>query len=88
MKPEIDLNNARSFSVGNQSQLQQKQLCGCFYCRKIFLSSEINEWVDDFGGTAICPYCGIDAVIGESSQLPVTPDFLKKMYQFWFTESE
>ena len=88
MKPEADLENAHSFSMGNQAQLQQEQLCGCFYCRKIFLSSEIVEWVDDPVGTAVCPYCGIDAVVGESSQLPITPAFLKKMYQFWFTESE
>ena len=88
MKPEIDFDTARSFSKGNRAQLQKEQLCGCFYCRRIFQSGEIVEWYDDQGGTAVCPYCGIDSVIGESSQIPITPSFLNKMYQFWFIESD
>lgn len=25
---------------------------------------EESEWVEDTSGTAICPYCGIDSIIG------------------------
>ena len=35
-------------------------------------------------GTAVCPYCGIDAVIGESSGYPITAEFLKRMRKRWF----
>jgi hypothetical protein len=50
---------------------------------KIFNPAEITEWVDD-GDTALCPYCGIDSVIGESSGFPITDKFLKEMHQRWF----
>ncbi|MCL2337863.1 MAG: cytoplasmic protein [Firmicutes bacterium] len=60
-------------------------ICGCFYCQAIFSPKEIKEWVKDISGTALCPYCGIDSIIGESSGYPITPQFLKKMYAQWFT---
>jgi acetone carboxylase gamma subunit len=60
-----------------------------FYCLEIYSPSEINEWIVadndcDRYGTAICPYCGIDSVIGESSGYPITKDFLTKMNRYWF----
>ena len=46
---------------------------------------EITRYADDNSiGTAICPYCGVDAVIGESSGLPITKTFLEKMHNKWF----
>lgn len=37
---------------------------GCYYCGKIYRVADhpIKEWVDG-GYTALCPICGIDAVI-------------------------
>lgn len=57
--------------------------CGCFYCLKIFEPKEIEEYIEDDNeldryGTAICPYCGIDSVISESSGYPITEDFFEK----------
>lgn len=34
----------------------------CYYCMRRFKASEIKEWVDQ-GLTALCPRCGIDAVV-------------------------
>jgi hypothetical protein len=31
------------------------------------------------GQTALCPRCGIDAVIGSASGYPITQDFLQRM---------
>ena len=59
-------------------------LCGCFHCLKIFSPSEITSWLEEGSGTAICPYCGIDAVIGESAGHPITAAFLKKMNKHFF----
>jgi acetone carboxylase gamma subunit len=39
------------------------------------------------GTTALCPYCGIDSVIGDKSGFPITKEFLEKMYQHWFGTS-
>lgn len=59
------------------------------YCQKIFKPSEIEDWLFDDNacdrrGTAICPYCGVDSVIGESSGFPITEEFVKIMYDRWF----
>ncbi|NLI53052.1 MAG: cytoplasmic protein [Clostridiales bacterium] len=88
MKTDFDLIRAHEFCTGHRAQLQQDQICGCFYCLRLFHPREITEWIDEPGGTALCPHCGIDAVIGESSRLPMTKDFLRRMHQYWFTESE
>lgn len=58
--------------------------CGCFYCLTIFSPSEIVEWIQDEKETAVCPYCGIDSVIGESAGYPITKEFLEKMQKYWF----
>lgn len=49
----------------------------------------IHEWIDvlddsDIGQTAMCPYCGIDSVIGSASGFPITPEFLMRMRAYWF----
>ena len=64
---------------------EKDKSCGCFYCYKVFDPNEIKDWIKDRNGdTAICPYCGIDSIIGESSGFPITEEFLKKMHNYWF----
>ena len=76
---------AHRFSSNNKEKLKKDDKCGCFYCLNIFSPSDIEEWLDcDIGHTALCPYCGIDSVIGESSGYPITKEFLKKMQDKWF----
>ncbi|MGE7666975.1 cytoplasmic protein [Ureibacillus composti] len=80
--------SGKSISTGTPFSLHRKELekdkiCGCFYCEEIYHPTNITEWIDD-GNTALCPYCGIDAVIGESSGYPITEQFLKEMYMEWF----
>jgi hypothetical protein len=39
--------------------------------------------------TVFCPHCGIDAVIGDASGLPVTsPDFVDKLHAMAFRGRE
>lgn len=75
---------AHSFSIDNEPMLRRDKRCGCFYCLRIFDPSEIVEWVEDEEKTALCPYCGIDSVIGESAGYPLTRAFLEKMSHYWF----
>lgn len=78
-----DVIDARKYSINQRSQLKNDGICGCFYCKKIFNPSEIKEWVDN-EYTPLCPYCGIDSVIGESSEYPITEEFLDKMHNIGF----
>lgn len=82
---------AHRFSSGHMETLKKDSVCGCFYCLRIFNPSEIEEWIIDDNpidkdGTAICPHCGIDSVIGESSGFPITTEFLRGMKKCWFDE--
>lgn len=83
------LQKAHVASSNHKPELDWDQLCGCFYCGKIFRSSEITEWIIadtpiDSRGTALCPYCEVDSVIGESSGFPVNEEFLTAMKEYWF----
>ena len=84
-----DLERAHDFSSNHKPELEQDGTCGCFYCKKIFKPSEIIEWIiadtpSDWRGTAVCPYCDVDSVIGESSGFPITDKFLLAMNKYWF----
>jgi len=75
---------AHKYSINNRPQLLKDNVCGCFYCLEIFNPNIIEEWVEDTEGTALCPFCGIDSVIGESSGFPITEEFLQEMYKKYF----
>lgn len=76
--------DAHRFSSNHRTILEQDSVCGCFHCLRIFSPAEIKFWISDPGGTAACPYCNIDSIIGESSGYPITREFLQKMYDYWF----
>lgn len=81
----MDYIEAHRYSFANKSMLEKEKLCGCFYCLEIFSPKEIEEWWEDEPElTAVCPYCGIDSIIGESIAYPLTKEFLEKMHQAWF----
>ena len=74
---------AHKFSSHHRALLERDSRCGCFYCVRIFSPSEIVDWLEE-EGTAQCPYCGIDSVIGESCGYPITEEFLRSMHDYWF----
>ena len=80
----IDYIEAHKFCMNNRKGLESDTICGCFYCLKIFEPKEITEWIEDTSATALCPYCGVDSIIGGYTKYPITHEFLKKMYQYWF----
>lgn len=89
MIPPVTLKQAHALCMNNAASFSVPQRCGCFHCCSFFDSTEIEEWIDDEGGaTAICPRCGIDAVIGEKSLAPLTGEFLEAMYGYWFDVTE
>lgn len=52
----------------------------CFYCMKHYKPKLIKEWCDK-GQTAICPKCGIDAVLPTN----LGTEALKEMHERWFS---
>ena len=84
------LEKARQASSLHRDELAKSKLAGCFYCCEIYPPSEIEDWIEgDMGGkgdTALCPNCGIDAVIGDHSGYDITKEFLFQMMRCWFGE--
>ncbi|MBQ3507443.1 MAG: cytoplasmic protein [Clostridia bacterium] len=75
--------SAHALCTNNRDALEKNSRCGCFYCERIYDPREIKDWTD-FGKTAMCGFCGIDSVIPETREYPLTPEFLKKMRDYWF----
>ena len=78
-----DVIRAHVCCSGNREQLEKVNICGCFYCLKIFDPKLITKWCDN-GKTAICPFCGIDSIIYDNKYYPVTEKFLEAMNYEWF----
>jgi len=75
---------AHQHSIRHRCEIEASERCGCFYCLAMFGPDSIVEWLDEGGGTALCPKCGIDSVIGTASGYPITTEFLKRMNRHWF----
>jgi hypothetical protein len=80
---EIYLREAHKHCAANRDEITASSMCACFYCRRTYRAAEVTEFLDD--GTALCPECPVDAVIGDASGFPVTQSaFLDAMHEFWF----
>lgn len=81
---EDALKDATVFSIHNREEIEASTECGCYCCQRIFPSTAIEKWTDN-GTTAICPYCGTDAVIPNiRGIIRVTPTLLTALNQKYF----
>lgn len=75
---------AHKHSMHNRPFLTGQARCGCFHCLEFYSVNEIMDWTDD-GQTAICPRCGVDAVLSTCTD-SLTADFLARMHVRWFEQ--
>lgn len=81
MSELTELELAHKTSVQNRLSLENSDLCGCFYCLKIFSPAKIEAWLDE-DQTALCPMCGIDSLLTDKRW--ITKEFLYRMQIRWF----
>ena len=85
---------AHRHASNNRVEIDGSGVCGCFCCVRMFTPSEILAWsgldAADFdnpdsmsGGTALCPRCGSDSVIGDKSGFRIDMEFLSLMNEAW-----
>lgn len=74
----------RNLSRGNYAALYIGKKCGCYYCCRIYEPHLVKSWCDKAGDTAICPFCGVDSVIPDTPEVPLTEKLLKDQNAFWF----
>lgn len=77
---------AHAASDDNKKQLDNSKICACFCCGRVFETKIINwgDMAEDEHGTGICPFCGTDALLGDASGFPITPEFILKMQSIFF----
>lgn len=83
LKDEPPHVRAHQHATRHRAEIRRSSICGCFYCMTVFEPARIFDWVDE-GETALCPNCGIDAVIGDASGFPLTHELLERMRRHWF----
>ena len=79
-----DFEGAHRYSSRHRAELMASELCGCFYCLATFPPTAIERWLNEGDGTAFCPECQIDSVLGTASGFPITDEFLREMHRHWF----
>lgn len=57
-------------STRNREAIRPGVQCGCYFCLTVFDGGTVKEWADG-GETALCPRCGIDAVLSGETDIDV-----------------
>ena len=88
---DFDAWAAHKFSSKHKNLVLDSGICGCFCCITMFPPAKVEKWIDEDergdGMTAMCPNCGIDAVLPSNCGYPVTLAFLERMAHVWFGRS-
>ena len=72
-------------SRDNELEILQSHECGCYFCRHMFSARDVSDWVEENQHVmALCPECGMDTVIGDSSGVPLSKEMLKEMNEFFY----
>jgi hypothetical protein len=83
----IELKSIHNFSFKNEQSIRGSKLCGCFYRKGIYPSTDIlsADMIAEKDGklTASCPICSIDAVLGDAS-VELTAEMLEAMRKLFF----
>jgi hypothetical protein len=76
---------AAIYAMNNRDMLNASKKAGCFHCCSTFNTSEVKLYTDQ-NKTAICPKCGIDAVLGDRFGLELSENFLQEARDYWFAK--
>ena len=74
---------AHAFSTRHRKTIGLSRRVGCFFCLEIYPPEAIKDWTDD-DQTAICPKCGVDAVLPDAAVAGLSRDVLDSMNKHWF----
>jgi hypothetical protein len=76
----------------NRDEVLASDTCACYHCLRTFVPADLDDddWADEAGApasTALCPFCGIDAVLGSASGIALESATLRKLREHWFGPS-
>jgi TPR repeat protein len=71
----------------NEIEILKSKTCSCLFCRQTYDARKVSDWVNDERGvTAICPECGMDAVVGDGGGEPLSHEELKELNLAYYGE--
>ena len=74
-----------SHTLRNRLEIESSEYCHCIGCCKSYPASLVGDFIKDGNGeTALCPYCGTDAVIGDGCGLELNQDIMSALNKIWF----
>ena len=74
------------FTIENKKQVLASQTCRCANCLATFSGAEVTEFTDK-GKTAICPKCGVDAVLPDCVE-GLDDQLLQEIHDYWFEDDD
>lgn len=75
---------ASKAAYANKKEIEVSTFCGCFFCCDSYNAYTVSEFTTR-DESALCPKCGVDAVIPDKSGLKVTnAKLLLDLHKFWF----
>jgi hypothetical protein len=77
------IQEACEFAADHRAALAESLMAACYYCQTVFPTSLISEFTDG-QRTALCPYCGTDAVLPSAAGYDFTAAGLLALNEFWF----
>lgn len=87
MKIDSPLEELHERAHDNEIEILGSKTCSCFFCRQTYDARKVNDWVNGQNGmTAICPECGMDAVIGDKGGEPLSKETLKALNLAYYGE--
>lgn len=80
---ESTMEKYHAYCTHNKKLIDASRKCYCFHCKGSFDPQDIEEYIDN-GHTALCPKCGVDAVLPDSIGEPIDDSILSQMNEYWF----
>ena len=72
-----------SHTLRNRKEIEASDKCVFISCCEIFNASAVEDFIDE-GETALCPICGIDAVIGDCTGISMDTETVNELNKEFF----
>ncbi len=83
---EKEMESYYSRTHGNDREILNSDTCSCLFCRQTYSARDVSDWVNDDDGSlsAICPICGMEAVVGDKKKGRISHEDLKELNLRYF----
>lgn len=72
-----------SHTVNNEIEILQSKKCGCIFCGHTFEAKSIKNWTSVKNkASAICPACGMNMIVGDSSGYSINKKWVGEVSSF------